>query len=136
MPRILNPDGSSRFVDFLNPGDQLSSGGPSVLDATGKIAGEQGPGGTVAQVLNPGADEGAQIASAVSTNFRIRRTSQPSLPSLQSDQPASSVRLRPGGLSSTMPIPGQQQTALEKLEDRLAGVGTPLDKLEKKLAGL
>src|SRR5579864_2573268 len=56
MPRILLPDGSTRMVDALNPGDILANGQSSALDAGPVIAGEGAPSGSIAQVENPGFD--------------------------------------------------------------------------------
>jgi hypothetical protein len=40
MPRIRLGNGATRFVDFLNPGDENASGAPSALDAGGIEAGQ------------------------------------------------------------------------------------------------
>lgn len=86
MPTIVLPNGGTRFVPYLNPGDQLASGKPTALDAEGTIAGEQGPGGFGPQVLNPGNDESAPATALP----MMRHTTQPRIIG------PSARRLRPG----------------------------------------
>jgi hypothetical protein len=76
MPRIVNPDQSTREVDFLNPGDQNANGDPSILNAGGVDAGQTPGGISVTPVLNPGQDESAP-GTAVPIALRLRQTTSP-----------------------------------------------------------
>jgi hypothetical protein len=76
MPRILLADGSTAEVPFLNPGDQLADGRPSVLEAGGVDAGQEPVMFHSQQVENPGSDDNALIAPAASIPT-MRRTTIP-----------------------------------------------------------
>jgi len=91
MPRILLPDGSTRMVDALNPGDILANGQSSALDAAPTIAGEGAPSGSIAQVENPGFD-----ADSPNTGLPVsmRITTQP-----RSNAPGVVPKMRPGNRS-------------------------------------
>jgi len=90
MPRILTSTGQTRFVDELNPTDQLASGGPSVLDAAGSDLGEGSPSGSIAPALVQGVDESAQVAP-----IAFRQTTTPRI-----NAPGVVPRIRPGSRNS------------------------------------
>lgn len=85
--------------------------------------------GVSKQIENLGLGDTANIQRA------MRHTTQPILnPTPPPNQPIEAARLRPGSRPSSMAIPGARPSALDELESKLAGGGTALDKLEKKIS--
>lgn len=65
MPRILLPNGASREIPLLNPGDTLASGAPS---------------GTVGQFLTPGVDAPVQAAPVFMRQTTAPKIDTPGVP--------------------------------------------------------
>jgi hypothetical protein len=79
MPKILLPNGATRWVPVLNPGDVLASGEKSALDRVG-IAGQESSQISSASVVAQGQDENAPaVAGPVPSIFspRLRQATRP-----------------------------------------------------------
>ena len=115
-PRILLPNGLTREVPYLNPGD-VPVGSPSILNAGGVDLGETGGQISTAQAVNAGAAEDAPAIAGASSGLRMRRTTQPNPAPAPQTGSAPTPRIRAGSMPSQ--VPGEQKTALEKLEENI-----------------